>query len=129
MTRVPRRLTVWLCAWGLLATGIPGAQAQPHRPMGLEADELPLPEQPGVVPDPDEERLPAAYQRQLVFFRTAEPPGTIIISTSERFLYLVQGNNRRRATASELAVTASNGRACFASRARRNGPIGFLRRR
>ncbi len=94
MTRVPRRLTVWLCAWGLLATGIPGAQAQPHRPMGLEADELPLPEQPGVVPDPDEERLPAAYQRQLVFFRTAEPPGTIIISTSERFLYLVQGNNR-----------------------------------
>ena len=62
--------------------------------MSLRAEELPVEEQPGVVPDPDEERLPAAYQRQLVFFRTAEPPGTIIISTSERFLYLVQGNNR-----------------------------------
>ena len=62
--------------------------------MSLQAEELPVEEQPGVVPDPDEERLPAAYQRQLVFFRTAEPPGTVIISTSERFLYLVQGNNR-----------------------------------
>ena len=29
-----------------------------------------------------------------MFFRTTEPPGTIIVQTSERFLYLVQGNNR-----------------------------------
>jgi lipoprotein-anchoring transpeptidase ErfK/SrfK len=62
--------------------------------MSLQAEESPVEEQPGVVPDPDEERLPAAYQRQVVFFRTAEPPGTVIISTSERFLYFVQGNNR-----------------------------------
>jgi lipoprotein-anchoring transpeptidase ErfK/SrfK len=62
--------------------------------MSLQADEWPVEEQPGVVPEPEDERLPAAYQRQLVFFRTPEPPGTIIISTSERFLYLVQGNNR-----------------------------------
>jgi lipoprotein-anchoring transpeptidase ErfK/SrfK len=91
-----RSIAVWLCAFGLLAAGVPGAQAQAqaHRPMSLQAEELPVDEQPGVVPDPDAERLPAAYQRQLVFFRSAEPPGTIIISTSERFLYLVQGNNR-----------------------------------
>src|SRR5712692_2524446 len=94
MERGRRTIAVWLCVWGLLASGTAGEQAQAQRPMSLQAEELPVEEQPGVVPDPDEERLPAAYQRQLVFFRTAEPPGTVIISTSERFLYLVQGNNR-----------------------------------
>ena len=62
--------------------------------MAIDPDESPVEEQPGVVPDPEDERLAPIYQRQLVFFRSAEPPGTIVISTSERFLYLVQGNNR-----------------------------------
>ena len=51
-------------------------------------------EQPGYVPDPDAERLPAQFQRQMVFFRSTEAPGTVIVQTSERFLYVVQGNNR-----------------------------------
>jgi len=29
-----------------------------------------------------------------VFYRTTEPPGTIIVQTSEKYLYLVQGGNR-----------------------------------
>ena len=63
------------------------ATAQPGRTMAID-------EQPGVVPDPREERLPAAYQRQAVFYRTNEPAGTIIVDTADRYLYLVQGNNR-----------------------------------
>jgi lipoprotein-anchoring transpeptidase ErfK/SrfK len=55
---------------------------------------LPIEDQPGYVPDSSAEQLPAAYRRQLVFYRTTEVPGTIIVHTSERFLYLVQGNNR-----------------------------------
>jgi lipoprotein-anchoring transpeptidase ErfK/SrfK len=51
-------------------------------------------DQPGYEPDPSAERLPAMFQRQMVFYRTTEPPGTIIVQTSERFLYVVQGNNR-----------------------------------
>jgi len=51
-------------------------------------------DQPGLVPTAEEEQLPAEYRRQVVFFRTSEQPGTIIVNTSERFLYLVQGNNR-----------------------------------
>ena len=51
-------------------------------------------DQPGYEPNAEEERLPATFKRQLVFFRTTEAPGTIIVHTSERFLYLVQGNNR-----------------------------------
>ena len=55
---------------------------------------LPIEDQPGYVPDSSAEQLPAAYRRQLVFYRTTEAPGTIIVHTSERFLYLVQANNR-----------------------------------
>jgi lipoprotein-anchoring transpeptidase ErfK/SrfK len=55
---------------------------------------LPIEDQPGYVPDSSAEQLPAAFRRQLVFYRTTEVPGTIIVHTSERFLYLVQGNNR-----------------------------------
>ena len=51
-------------------------------------------DQPGYQPTPEEEQLTGAYERQEVFFRTAEAPGTIVIDTSQRFLYLVQPNNR-----------------------------------
>jgi lipoprotein-anchoring transpeptidase ErfK/SrfK len=54
--------------------------------------DLSITDQPGYVPD--DEVLPPEYQRQAVFYRTTEPPGTIIIQTSERYLYLVQGNGR-----------------------------------
>src|SRR5690606_13168917 len=37
---------------------------------------------------------PAQFRRTMVFFRTNEPPGTLIVHTNERFMYLVQGNNR-----------------------------------
>ena len=94
MERAYRILAACLCACALLLTGMFGAEPQVRGPMAIEPDESPVEEQPGVVPDPDDERLPAGYQRQLVFFRTAEPPGTVVVSTSERFLYLVQGNNR-----------------------------------
>ena len=56
--------------------------------------ELVIDEQPGYVPTPEEEMLPAQYRPQPVYFRTNEPPGTIIIHTDERFLYLVQGNGQ-----------------------------------
>jgi lipoprotein-anchoring transpeptidase ErfK/SrfK len=61
--------------------------AQPGRAMQVD-------DQPGVVPDPRDEQLPAAFQRQVVFYRTNEPPGTIIVDTADRYLYLIQGNNR-----------------------------------
>ena len=51
-------------------------------------------ERPGYVATEEEERLAAELRRQMVFFRTTEAPGTIVVHTQERFLYLVQGNNR-----------------------------------
>ena len=51
-------------------------------------------EQPGYVPTPSDEQLPTLYQRQMVFYRTAEAPGTIIVDTADRHLYLIQGDSR-----------------------------------
>jgi lipoprotein-anchoring transpeptidase ErfK/SrfK len=47
---------------------------------------------PGVEPDSGA-TLPSAYRRQPVFYRTEHPPGTVVISTRERFLYLIMPNN------------------------------------
>ena len=70
------------------------AAAPIHAQSPSDTDMLGLPDQPGYVPNPAEEQLDVAFERQPVFYRTTEPPGTIVISTSQRFLYLVQGNNR-----------------------------------
>ena len=56
--------------------------------------ELAIGDQPGYVPTPEEELLPAEYRPQPVYFRSTEPPGTIVIHTEERFLYHVQGDDR-----------------------------------
>jgi lipoprotein-anchoring transpeptidase ErfK/SrfK len=42
----------------------------------------------------DSYELPPEYRRQMVYFRSTEAPGTVIVQTSERFLYIVQGNGR-----------------------------------
>jgi len=57
-------------------------------------DTVPIEDQPGYVPEPDAERLPANYQRQMVFYRTTAAPGTIIVHPAEHSLYVVQGKNR-----------------------------------
>jgi lipoprotein-anchoring transpeptidase ErfK/SrfK len=77
----------------LAATSMP-TQAQTGRATNPTPGEYAIEDQPGVIPDPDAERLPAIYQRQAVYYRTAEAAGTIIIDTADRHLYLIQGNNR-----------------------------------
>ena len=48
---------------------------------------------PGREPGPEDKLVAGTYRRQPVFYRTNEAPGTIIIDTSQRFLYLIQPNN------------------------------------
>src|SRR6266704_5341223 len=50
-------------------------------------------DQPGLIAD-DSIELDPEFRKQVVYFRTTEAPGTIIISTSERHLYLVQPGGR-----------------------------------
>ena len=47
-------------------------------------------DQPGLVANPDEEQLDPKWQKPVVFFRTTEAPGTIVVQRNERYLYLVQ---------------------------------------
>jgi lipoprotein-anchoring transpeptidase ErfK/SrfK len=73
----------FMVATGLMVSGSPSfAQQQPD-----------VGDQPGLIAD-DSVQLEPEYQRQMVFYRTTEAPGTIIVQTSERHLYLVQGNGR-----------------------------------
>jgi lipoprotein-anchoring transpeptidase ErfK/SrfK len=50
-------------------------------------------DQPGLLAD-DGYQLDPEWQKQMVLYRTTEAPGTIIISTAERHLYLVQPGGR-----------------------------------
>ena len=59
-----------------------------------QREQMSVSDQPGYVPTPAEEELPAEFQRQVVFYRSSEAPGTIIVHTSERFLYVVRPNGR-----------------------------------
>jgi lipoprotein-anchoring transpeptidase ErfK/SrfK len=65
---------------GSIGPGIPAPQTDEERP--------------GYVPTEAEEQLPNELRRQMVFFRTTEAPGTIVVHTQEHFLYLVQPNSR-----------------------------------
>jgi lipoprotein-anchoring transpeptidase ErfK/SrfK len=82
-----------ICA-ALLLASVTAVSGQGRAPSSLQADEVRGDDRPGYVPSTDEETLSPAYQRQAVYFRSTEPVGTIIVVTSERFLYVTQGNNR-----------------------------------
>jgi lipoprotein-anchoring transpeptidase ErfK/SrfK len=66
-----------------------GLMAQP-----AQAQRQDVGDQPGYEPSQQEEQVDPKFQKTTVFFRTTEQPGTIIVSTSERFLYVVQPGGR-----------------------------------
>jgi lipoprotein-anchoring transpeptidase ErfK/SrfK len=80
---------IWVLGLTLLVA--PPTSAQFFRPI----ESIPAPTHQDVAPGVDqgsEERLPYEYRRQPVFYRSHEVPGTIIIDTSERFLYLIRSS-------------------------------------
>ena len=71
-----------IAAVGLIFSSSHGYAQQPN-----DSDE------PGLIAD-DSYQLDQEWQKQVVYYRTTEAPGTIIISTAERHLYLVQPGGR-----------------------------------
>jgi lipoprotein-anchoring transpeptidase ErfK/SrfK len=59
-----------------------------------QRQDMTIGDQPGLIPDEAEEELSPEFQRQVVSYRSTEAPGTIVVHTSERFLYVVQPNGR-----------------------------------
>jgi len=53
-----------------------------------------LPDEPYPIPAVDLKKLKPKYRRRIVDFPTAEVPGTIIVDTPNRYLYLVMENGK-----------------------------------
>lgn len=67
----------------------PGTMSEPDEPAAA-----PFSRHPGVSSDPVRPAIDPKFRRQLVDYDGPEQPGTVIINTRERFLYLVQGDGR-----------------------------------
>ena len=77
-----------------LAAFLPGPAAAQAGAMLPGQELLQVDDQPGRISTEEAIISEGPYARQVVFFRSSEPPGTLVIHSSERFAYLVQGNNR-----------------------------------
>jgi lipoprotein-anchoring transpeptidase ErfK/SrfK len=84
MTKFRHLIWMVIAASGLVLSA-PQSQAQTRQPD--------VGDQPGFVPDESVE-LDPQFKKTAVLYRTSEAPGTIIVVTAERHLYLVQGNGR-----------------------------------
>jgi lipoprotein-anchoring transpeptidase ErfK/SrfK len=83
-----RFVVALLAAFALMtAYGMPRARAQADQPTVEDVD-------PGIDHGSSEDLLPYEYRRQPVYYRSDYPPGTIVVFTADRFLYLVQSPTR-----------------------------------
>jgi lipoprotein-anchoring transpeptidase ErfK/SrfK len=78
----------------LLCLVLAGMLAAASAPATAQRIDTSVVDEPGATPNAADEELPPTLRRQVVFFRSNEVPGTIVVHTSERFLYVVQGNGR-----------------------------------
>lgn len=85
-----RAIAVVALAGGMIAGS---AVAQLFRPLEIIPQPTIEDVPPGVDRGSSDEGLPTEFRRQPVFYRSTEAPGTIIVDTSDRFLYLIQPNN------------------------------------
>ncbi|CAH1673068.1 MAG: L,D-transpeptidase [Chelatococcus sp.] len=77
-----------------LSTAVAGAALAQSAPRIPGKETLDIGDEPGRVSTEEVVITDGPYARQMVFFRSNEKPGTLVVHTSERFVYLVQGNNR-----------------------------------
>ena len=82
MTKLRHLIWTIAAAAGLMLSIAPGHAQRPD-----------VGDEPGLIAD-DNVELDPQFKRTAVLYRTSEPPGTIIISTKDRHLYLVQGGGR-----------------------------------
>jgi len=84
MTKFRHLIWMVIAASGLVLSA-PQSEAQTRQPD--------VGDQPGLLAD-DSVELEPEFRKTAVLYRTNEAPGTIIVVTAERHLYLVQGNGR-----------------------------------
>lgn len=77
------------CAAGFAAPAF--AQTAPREAPPVDSD---VGDEPGRVSTEEVFITEGPYKRQLVFFRSTHAPGTIVVDTAERFLYVVLPDSR-----------------------------------
>jgi lipoprotein-anchoring transpeptidase ErfK/SrfK len=92
----PAQIFILLVASIALAGCISSKQQASSRPKGPDPYYMamygPIPEERFALPATDISKVDPRYLRQQVPYSTPEPPGTIVINTPNRHLYLVQGD-------------------------------------
>jgi lipoprotein-anchoring transpeptidase ErfK/SrfK len=78
----------------LLTLGLADPVAAQARAMPSTGEMLQVDDQPGRLSTEEVIIRDGPFARQVVYFRSSEPPGTLVIHTSERFAYMIHGNNR-----------------------------------
>ena len=79
---------------GVFALALLLAPAAPALAAPLMPSQTPTMEDvdPGVDHTGRDAELPAELRKQSVYYRTEQPPGTIIVNTADRHLFLIMGN-------------------------------------
>ena len=90
LQRVAGRLGFAICALVLMAVAPSPGWAQGARAV----ETMSVGDEPGRISTEEVAITEGPFARQLVLFRSNEAPGTLVVHTSERFLYVVMGNNR-----------------------------------
>ena len=68
--------------------------AAPVRATPPDAVTMDVGDEPGRISTEEVRIEDGPFARQLVFYRSNDAPGTVVISTADRFLYLILGGNR-----------------------------------
>lgn len=72
----------------------PAAASRPAVPASVAAMYGPVQDGDVTIPALDVSKINPRYLRQLVDYKTSEPPGTIVVDPYHRFLYLVMKNGK-----------------------------------
>ena len=88
------RTLVSLLGAAMLCTVSAGVPAHGQSPFLLNFRPTMEDVAPGVDHGNADKNLPEQFQRQAVFYRSQHPPGTIIVDTAERHLYLIESETR-----------------------------------
>jgi lipoprotein-anchoring transpeptidase ErfK/SrfK len=83
------RRVIWVISLGLTVLPVPAMAAQEDL-TGIAG----AMEEPFAISYTEVEEVPEDYRRQELSYETSHPPGTLIVDTAERFLYLVLGQGR-----------------------------------
>jgi lipoprotein-anchoring transpeptidase ErfK/SrfK len=89
-----RNLGVAASLAALFALAAPVAATAQPRPPAAIGETMDIGDEPGRISTEEVTITEGPFARQMVFFRSNEAPGTVVIHSAERFLYVVQPGNK-----------------------------------